>query len=306
MRRLVLILAALAALAAPTAASAHGGYPQKIALPTGFAPEGFEISHGNTFFTGSVATGAIYTGNLRTGGGHILVPGATAPNTDSATGIEYDHGLLWVAGAATGALKVYEAGTGALLHTYQLGTPPTTFLNDVIAVGETIYVTDSQQAVIYRVSLTRHRADSGVVSAIPLSGDYQHLGGGQFNLNGLVASPDGKTLISVQTAAMKLFQIDPATGVTKTIDTGSYDLANGDGLLLRGHWLYVVQNSSNTIAVFKLSRDLSTAAFAQAITDPDFDVPTSIDHSGRQIWVVNARFGTATPSDQHYDVVKVG
>ncbi|MEA2214667.1 MAG: hypothetical protein QOK19_228 [Solirubrobacteraceae bacterium] len=305
MRRLVLLLAALATLAAPTAASAHGGYPQKIALPSGFAPEGFEISHGNTFFTGSVATGAIYTGNLRTGAGHILVPGATAPNTDSATGIEYDRGLLWVAGAATGALKVYKAGTGTLLHTYQLGTPPTTFLNDVIAVGKTIYVTDSQQPVIYRVSLAGHRADAGVVSTIPLSGDYQHLAG-QFNLNGLVASPDGKTLISVQTAGKKLFTVDPATGVTKTIDIGGYDLANGDGLLLKGHWLYIVQNTSNTIAVFKLSSDLSTATFAQAITDPDFDVPTSIDHSGRQIWVVNARFGTATASDPHYDVVKVG
>ncbi len=101
--------------------------------------------------------------------------------------------------------------------------------------------------------------------------------GGAFNLNGIVATPDGKQLIAVQTAAKKLFVIDPRSGVTTAIDTGTYDLANGDGLLLKGRTLFVVQNRSNTIAVFRLSHDLTTATFVQAITDPDFDVPTSID-----------------------------
>ena len=27
---------------------------------------------------------------------------------------------------------------------------------------------------------------------------------------------------------------------------------------------------------------------------------------GKHLYVVNARFGTATPADPHYDVVKVG
>ena len=44
----------------------------------------------------------------------------------------------------------------------------------------------------------------------------------------------------------------------------------------------------------------------QAITDPDFDVPTTIDRAGKRLYAVNARFGTATPTDQHYDIVKVG
>ena len=71
----------------------------------------------------------------------------------------------------------------------------------------------------------------GQVTTIPLGGDYQHVAG-QFNLNGIVATPNGKTLIAVQTVAKKLFTIDPETGVAKTIDIGSYDLTNGDGLLL--------------------------------------------------------------------------
>ena len=94
--------------------------------------------------------------------------------------------------------------------------------------------------------------------------------------------------------------------MTRAIDTGSYDLANGDGLLLKGKTLYVVQNQSNRIAVFQLSRDLTRATFVQALTDPDFDVPTTMDRAGKRLYAVNARFGTATSTDQHYDIVKVG
>ena len=91
-----------------------------------------------------------------------------------------------------------------------------------------------------------------------------------------------------------------------TIESGSYDLANGDGLLLQGRTLYVVQNRSNNVAVFRLSTDLSNATFTRAITDADFDVPTTIDRAGGRLYVVNARFGTTTPTDQSYHVVKAG
>ena len=128
---------------------------------------------------------------------------------------------------------------------------------------------------------------------------------GQFNLNGIVATKNGKTLIAVQSFSKKLFLIDPSTGAAKTIDIGTYDLVNGDGLLLQGKTLYVVQNRANKIAVFKLSDGLTKGTLVQTITDPDFDVPTTIDSAGKRLYVVNARFGTATPTDQHYDVVRV-
>jgi hypothetical protein len=113
-------------------------------------------------------------------------------------------------------------------------------------------------------------------------------------------------LIAVQSFARKLLLIDPSTGAATTIDLGGYDLANGDGLLLQESTLYVVQNRSNKVAVFTLSADLTTASFVGPITDPDFDVPTTIDRAGDRLYVVNARFGTATPEDQSYDVVKAG
>jgi sugar lactone lactonase YvrE len=301
MRKLIVLLVALVSVAVPVAL-AQGVYPEKIALPNAFAPEGIEIAHGNRFFVGSVQTGAIWTGSLRTGEVHPLVAGA-APGTRGATGIEYDRGRLWVAGARFGTARVYDARTGVLLREYQLATAPT-FINDVVVTKDAAYFTDSQRPVLYRVELSKNGAP-GEARTVPLGGEYAHVAG-QFNLNGIVATPNGKMLIAVQTVAKKLLLIDPTTGAAKTIDIGTYDLANGDGLLLQGKTLYVVQNMSNKIAVFRVSNDLMKATFVRAIVDADFDVPTTVDRAGSRLYVVNARFGTATPTDQSYHVVKAG
>ena len=303
MRKLVIALVALAAIGAPLAL-AQSVFPEKIPLPNGFAPEGIEIAGGNTFWVGSVQSGAVWVGNVRTGAGRILVEGATTPNTRAATGIEYDRGRLWVAGAGLGTARVYRATTGTLLREYQLATPPGTFINDVVVTKRAAFFTDSQRPVLYRIALSRNGAP-GALTTIPLTGDYEHVAG-QFNLNGIVATPNGKTLIAVQSVAKRLFLINPSTGATRAIDSGSYDLANGDGLLLVGRTLYVVQNRSNRVAVFRLSSNLRRATFVRALTDPDFDVPTTIDRAGSRLYVVNARFGTATPADPSYHVVTVG
>jgi sugar lactone lactonase YvrE len=300
MRRILLTLFLLA-LASPVAL-AQATYPETIALPNGFAPEGIEIK-GHTAYVGSVASGAIWVADLRTGAGHTLVAGA--PGSRAATGIEYDRGVLWVAGAGFGDARVYDAGTGELIRQLQLATGTgATFINDAVATRHGVYFTDSQRPVIYRASLGVFGGAPGGVTTIPLSGDYSHLAG-QFNLNGIVATANGKTLIAVQSAAKKLLTIDPGTGVAKAIDVGNYDLANGDGLLLHGRVLYVVQNRDNKVAVFKLSRDLTQATFLRTITDPDLDVPTTIDRAGHRLYVVNARFGTTTPTDQSYQIVRL-
>ena len=298
MRRILLTLVLLA-LAAPVAL-AQATFPETIALPNGFAPEGIEIK-GDTAYVGSVGSGALWAGDLRTGTGAVIVQGA--PGTRSATGIEYDHGLLWVSGARFGNALVYDAKTGVLVREFQLATgTAATFINDAVATPQGVYFTDSQRPVLYNVTGSGHHG--GQVTTIPLGGAYHHVAG-QFNLNGIVATPNGKTLIAVQSVAKKLFTIDPKTGVAKTIDIGSYDLTNGDGLLLHGRTLYVVQNRDNKVAVFELSHDLTKATFQRAITDPDLDVPTTIDQSGHRLYVVNARFGTTTPTDQAYQIVRL-
>ena len=62
-----------------TQAGANGqpaNFPSHIDLPNGFRPEGIVIK-GKSFFVGSLADGAIYRGDLRTGDGAEIYPGET-------------------------------------------------------------------------------------------------------------------------------------------------------------------------------------------------------------------------------------
>ena len=77
-------------------------------------------------------------------------------------------------------------------------------------------------------------------------------------------------------------------------------------MMLDGKLLYVVQNQSNLIAIFHLSDDLRKATYITAIDDPG-PRRADDDRSRRQPGVRRQRpLRTATPADQHYDIVKAG
>jgi sugar lactone lactonase YvrE len=227
----------------------------------------------------------------------------------SAIGIKVDRGnRLFVAGGATGQAFVYDARTGADLASYQLAAPgAATFVNDVVVTSKAAWFTDSSAAQLYALPLGRHGRlpDQDEVRTLPLKGDFQLAAGGP-NLNGIVAARDGRVLLAVQTVTGKLFRINPRTGRTREVDLGGASLANGDGMLLAGRVLFVVQNQLNQIAVVKLSRSLDRGRLVATITDPDFDVPTTIAFQAGRLYAVNARFGTTDPQPARYDVVKVG
>ncbi len=65
-------LLACAALVCVTAAAAQNVFPSRIDLPNGFRPEGI-ATQGTQFYVGSIPTGAVYRGNLRTGTGAVFV-----------------------------------------------------------------------------------------------------------------------------------------------------------------------------------------------------------------------------------------
>jgi len=280
------------------AVSAVAAFPQVIQLPRGFQPEGIEIGRGATFYVGSVANGAIYRGSLKTGAGALLVPGQVGR---AATGIELDRfNRLFVAGAGTGDAYVYNARTGGLIRTYDFGSGDT-FINDLVVTPKAAYFTDSRKAVLYVVPIARGGALGGF-RKLPL---HNFTAGAGFNLNGIDATSDGKTLVAVQSNTGKLFRIDPATGVTRAISLGGESVPNGDGILLAGRTLYVVQNQLNRIAVIALSSALSSGRVVTRLADPDFSVPTTIDDLGRRLYAVNARFGAADPSTAAFQVVQL-
>ena len=140
---------------------------------------------------------------------------------------------------------MYDAIEGTLVKEIVLtpAPPGPTFINDVVLSKKWAYFTDSQQPTLFAVN-----RETLELRTIPLVG-YTPVAG--FNNNGIVASPNGKWLIVVQTGAKKLWRVDPETGESTEIDLNGYDLANGDGLLLKSaKKLYVVQNQLNQIAVF--------------------------------------------------------
>jgi sugar lactone lactonase YvrE len=273
-------------------------FPARIDLPDAFQPEGIAIA-GQQAYVGSIPTGSIWRGNLRTGRGAVLVNRTGR----AAIGVAVDRGRIFVAGGPTGRAFVYDARTGADIATRQL-TTGTTFVNDVVVTRQAAWFTDSSNPVLYRLPLSRNGRpgpQSGV-RTIQLTGDYQHQAG--FNLNGIDATPNGRTLVVVQSSTGKLFTVTTA-GVTREIAVGGATFPNGDGILLDGRTLYVVQNRNNRIAVIALSANLRSGRLVRTITSAGFDVPTTIDELGRRLYAVNARFGTVPSPTTDYWITQV-
>lgn len=279
-------------------------FPESIELPDGIQPEGIASGTGTTFYVGSIPTGAIYRGDIETGEVTILVP---AQEGRHAIGLKFDSrsGLLYVAGGDTGFAYVYDAETGDNVEEIQLTTLPS-FINDVVVTDDAVYFTNSFQPILYRVPLIgkAQLPEEPTVEEIMLRGEYQFTPGA-FNANGIAATPNGDRLIIVNSTEGALYNVDPSTGVATRIDLGTGSVPNGDGLLLRGRTLYVVQNRLNQVAVIRLNADFTAGSIANVITSPLFRVPTTIAGFGKTLYVVNARFGTPPSPDTDYDVVRV-
>jgi sugar lactone lactonase YvrE len=295
MRRKVLAaLVAVVSLAVVATAVAQT-LPRRINLPNGWQPEGIAAGAGNQLFVGSIPTGAVIRVDARTGQRRVVVAGRDGR---AATGLKVSGGRLFVAGAGTGRAWVYSARTGRQLAAYQLAPRGAdTFINDVVVTARGAYFTDSRRNAIYRVPLDLSAAQTITLSGIPLQAGN--------NLNGIVATPDGKSLIAVQTNAGALWRIDPATGRGTRIDLGGASVANGDGLLLSGRTLYVVRNRNNRIALVNLRPDLSRGTVTRAITSGNFDVPTTVARIGSRLYAVNARFGTTPSARTRYWIARV-
>jgi sugar lactone lactonase YvrE len=298
MRRIALIVTSAALLATAAAGSSATVFPETIALPNAWLPEGIAIAPGGTFYSGSRANGAVYAGSLRTGEGGIVVPGQPGR---VAVGVDYDRGRLFVAGGPTGDGHVFDPDTGATIATYDF-TSAGTFVNDVIVTRSAAWFTDSINPVLYKVPLGPGGEPGATFETVPLTGDIVYQPG--FNVNGIDATPNGTTLVIVQSNLGKLFTVDLA-GVTDEIELSGGDALNGDGILLDGKTLYVVKNVQNRIAVIALAPGLGSGLVTDHIMDPDFDVPTTIDEFGKWLYAVNARFGTPNTPDTTYTVVQV-
>lgn len=284
MRRFALPTLALVLSVVVAGSASAAVFPDQLDLPDGFMPEGIATGQGHTFYAGSLAGAGIVRGDYRTGETEPLV---TEGGPYVGMKVDADN-RLWVAGGPAGSGYVFDADSGALLATFQF-TAEASFVNDVVVTDEAAWFTDSFRGVIYRVDL-----GTSAVSEVDLT-DVAPAEPNVFRLNGIDATPNGETLIAVNSTDGELYRIDASTLEVSTIDLGG-DSLNADGILLEGHTLYAVRNQGN-VAVVALAPDMSSGTIVGQLTG-NLDVPTTVARFGSSLYVVNARFrpqGTPPP-----------
>lgn len=302
MRRFSILLSILVISAALPAAAAARPFPARVDLPNGFAPEGIAIGSGPTVYAGSLSGMGIWRADLRSGDGGPLVESG-----GPFTGMKVDAlNRLWVAGGPTGTAHVFDARTGEELRQPFTFASGDTFINDVVITPGAAYFTDSRQPALYRVPLGPGGA-IGDFDVIQLDPDDIGFDGtpGAFNLNGIEAIGGGRMLIAVNSMTGALIAIDPASGEASPIELGGDSVVNGDGILLNGLTLYVVQNFDNQVAVVRLSPDLSSGRLVRTIEPDAVDVPTTAARFGNAIYVVNARFGVTPGPAEPYWITRI-
>ena len=279
-------------------------FPGLIQLPPNFGSEGIAVGNGS-FYVGSLTAplGQILVGDLRTGSLAELVP-AGRP----AGGMKFDprtH-FLYVAGGMSGGATVYDARSGAEIAFFQLlpaGVPG--IINDVVVTREAAYFTISTGPSLGRVAIDPGGQPMDA-SLIPLPANFGVRGVcGGTRANGIAATPNGEHLIVVHTSEGRLYLVETATFTVVPIEVTGGDFAGGgalcggDGLLLDGMTLYVVQAPLNRVAVVELSPDHLSGFVSRYITEPFASnpatkYPTTIAEFGNSLYAVT--YGGATPT----------
>lgn len=317
-RRLLLTGAAASIVASTTAPPASASAtprrtkraPETVALPDGLRPEGITSGPGTRFYVGSLADGRIVTGDLLTGASRTLLPGSAGR---SLRGLFWDSRthLVWAAGSvgAVGHVWAVNGRTGAVVQ--DTVVPGSVFLNDLVVVGDSVWVTDSRIVPdrLTRLRLTHRGAPTGSAPTfVTLGGAWPQGDGAGINANGIRALPDCSLILN-NSRVGGLWQVDPATGVVVAIPVkGGPGITGGDGLELDGRTLYNVRGSGPAeVSVLRLKRTGSTwrAVWRGARTDETLDIPSTATLAGGWLWAVNARFGVASPGTASYWITRL-
>lgn len=306
LRRYLLPLLAAPVLALTGAATP---FPDSIPLPDDFQPEGIAVGTGSTFYAGSLNDGDIYRGDLRSGAGAVFID----ESDGQAVGLKVDqrHHRLFVAGGKTSQGIVYDTRDGSTVAEYQFTPPGDAFLNDVVVTRDAAYFTDTFTPRLFRIPIAGD-GTLGAAQVIPVSGPASPVVG--FGLNGIDATPDGSTLVVVNSGLAAAYTVDPATGVSRQIAIPGGPLPDSpDGILLDGRTLWVVSNFAETLVKVRLAPDLASGQVVATLTDELFRVPTTVAEFGSRLALVNGRFdvgfpppfGPGAPPGTDFDVVLV-
>jgi sugar lactone lactonase YvrE len=230
-----------------------------------------------------------------------------------AVGMKVDQrsNYLFVAGGISGMGTIYNASSGVEIAAYEFAPAGATIINDVVVTREAAYFTDSFRPVLGRVALGR-RGNPGQAELVPLPANFGTDGSCTFGLppraNGITATPNGKHLIVVHMSEGRLYLINTRTLSAIPINITGGDFAGGgaacggDGLLLDGKTLYVVQAPLDRIAVIDMSSDYRSGAISHYITEPFASnpatkFPTTIAEFGNALYAVT--YGDIPPTPDY-------
>jgi Cu-Zn family superoxide dismutase len=246
------------------------------------------------FYVGSAEDGTLYRGHVGRSEAEVWSPDGQDGRSITA-GMTMDRkGRLYVNGADTGTVRVYETATRELIT--ELRGVRGGFMNDVtVADDGTAYITDSFKPVIYRVQ--EHEGRWRLEHWLDVEGTAVDWVDGQHNLNGVVAV--GNRLLTIQSNTGRLWRIDRATGVADEVDLGGHTLRNGDGMVWRDGRLYVTQgnlyanpDAEPQVAVLELDDDLSRGRQIASLVPPGgFQYPSAAALTGKgRLLVVNSQY----------------
>lgn len=293
-----------------TPAHARHQWPDTIALPDGFRPEGIASGPGTRAYVGSLANGAIVAVDLRTGRLRTLWPGE-AGRAVRGMMVDPRTGLLWVAGqlGPVGHVWAIDTRTGAVVQA--IAVPGAVFLNDLVITRDAVWVTDSRRVPDRLTKIDLGRGGRPTFTAptfLALGGEWPAGTGTAVNANGIRQLTDG-TLLLNNSAVGGLWQVSPETGAARRVPViGGPGITAGDGLLVEGRTIYVVRGSGPAeVSVLALdrTRDGWSARWVGARTDETLDVPSTATLAGGALWAVNARFGIPNPDTAEYWITRL-
>lgn len=261
-------------------------------------PESVTVDQSSgSFFVGSVKEGTIYKGKVARPSLEVFSPGG-ADGRSISTGMFFANNRLVVVGRQTGLIFVYNTKSGRLISKLDNGLRTgQTFLNDTtFAPDGSAYVTDSVNPVLYRLAPTS-TGQYQLQEFLKFEGTpvtYVNAPGAEgINVNGIVATSDGRYLIIGKRNENMLFRVDLKSREIVPVNMLAGMLNTPDGLFLHGNTLYVAQNLPKSIAVVKLSSDFLQAELERTINHPTFAFPTSVARYKDRLLVVSSQFDTA-------------
>lgn len=191
----------------------------------GVFPEGItEDPDGVTFYVSGSANGTIYRGRITEPELEVWAPGGADDRTQ-VLGMAVDGaGLLLACGGKTGELYAFDTGTGELVVRHAVASDPA-LLNDICVAGDSAYMTDSLQPIVWRVPLGDKTGDraGGEVGVPEVFSDFRAHGvdpEAMHYLNGVVLARDGGGLIVAAQGTGVLWRVDLVTGEPVAIDVG--------------------------------------------------------------------------------------